>query len=433
MKRLITEKLIRWKTTYNRKPLMLRGARQVGKTYSIKFFGKEYFTGNVHIVDLEKHSDWHHIFDQNLDVNRIITELEILLGKQIIPGKDLLFFDEIQSCPQAIMSLRYFYEDLPDLHVIAAGSLLEFSLQDISFPVGRIQFLNMYPMNFIEYLWAIDKIKAAEIIQSPPSKQPITIHKMLLELLRYYMFIGGMPECVQTYINTGSMQQIFDVQANLIITYRQDFAKYAPYADKRCLDVVFTSVAKQVGRQIKYSHLAEGYTTPTIKKAFNLLCQAQVIRKIPATSPAGLPLEASASARKFKAIMLDIGLMQHLCNLQINKEFTKTNLLAIYQGALAEQFAGQEFLSSDKQKLYYWARNAKSSSAEVDFLISKNGEIYPIEIKSGVSGKLKSMHILLKEYPNCPMGYVFSCNNFSKLSEQKLTFYPLYYTYQITK
>jgi predicted AAA+ superfamily ATPase len=253
---------------------------------------------------------------------------------------------------------------------------------------------------------------------------------MLLDELRRYFFIGGMPECVDTFIQTGKIRDALEVQADLINAFRQDFSKYAPYSDARCLNAVLASTAKHVGRQIKYSELAEGFTNPTIKKAFDLLGLAQVIRKVPATSPAGLPLGAAASERKFKALLLDVGLMQHLCGVPVPVEFAKTDLLRIYQGALAEQFVAQEMIAAGQSELYYWAREAKNSSAEVDYLIVQDGKIHPLEVKSGVSGKLKSLHLLLQEYPNCPAGYVFSSAPYAELPEQKLFFLPLYYAFQ---
>jgi len=431
MDRFITQKLLDWKKRPRRKPLILRGARQVGKTHTVLEFGREYFKGRVHLVDLEKHPDWHRIFEKNLVAKRILSELEILVNARITPGADLLFIDEIQACPRAIMALRYFYEEIPGLHIIAAGSLLEFAMRNISFPVGRVQMLNMFPMSFPEFLQATGKTLAAATVLSPATRQPDAIHNMLLEELRRYFFIGGMPECVNTFVQNVKIRDAFEVQADLVNTFRQDFSKYALYSDARCLNAVLTATAKYVGRQIKYSQLAEGFTNPTIKKAFDLLCLAQVIRKVPATSPAGLPLGAAASERKFKALMLDVGLMQHLCGMPVDVEFAKTDLLSIYQGALAEQFVGQELVAAGQSDLYYWAREAKSSNAEVDYLIVKGGKIHPIEVKSGASGKLKSLHLLLQNYPDCPAGYVLSSAHYGELSEQKLVFLPLYNTFHI--
>ena len=427
MKRFVTDELVRWKNQSRRKPLVLRGARQVGKTWSVLDFGKSHFEGRVHHVDLEKRPDWHRVFDENLTASRILSELELLLNRRIVPGKDLLFLDEIQSAPRALMALRYLYEECPELHVIAAGSLLEFAMGEISFPVGRVQFLTMYPMSFAEFLLATGKDLAAEVVLAKPCKQPASVHDMLLGDVRSYLFVGGMPECVLAFADAGRVGEAFEVQAELANSYRHDFSKYAPYSDRRCLEAVFVSVARNVGRQIKYARLAEGFANGTIKKAFDLLCLAQVVRRVPSAAPSGLPLGASASQKKFKALLVDIGLMQHLCGMPVPVEYAKTNLLDVYHGAMAEQFVGQELLAGGQEGLYYWSRETKSSTAEVDFLAVAGGRICPIEVKSGPSGRLRSLHLLLNTYPNCPQGYIFSAAPYAELPEGKLVFVPLYY------
>jgi predicted AAA+ superfamily ATPase len=289
----------------------------------------------------------------------------------------------------------------------------------------------MYPLSFHEFLLATGKPGLAEIIKAPPEKLSDTIHQSLLNELRNYFFVGGMPECVENFSSTGRMRNAFEIQHNLADTFRQDFSKYAPFADKRCLNIVFSSVAKSIGRQIKYSHLSPDFSITTIKKAFELLRQAQVIRKIPAASPAGVPLEASASEKKFKALMLDIGIMQQLCGLPVDAEMHQADLLTIHKGAMAEQFVGQEFVAvSENDALNYWSREEKSSTAEVDYLLSGKGRIYPVEIKSGSAGRLRSLHLLLNTYPECPYGIVLSTAPYAKLHDQKLVFLPIYYANQ---
>jgi len=433
MQRNITQKLLEWKSAINRKPMIVRGARQVGKSYSIRDFGANYFEGNIHVINLENRPDWHSVFEKNIDPARIIAELEILINKRIQIGKDLVFFDEIQECPKAILALRYFYEQIPELHVIAAGSLLEFALKDISFPVGRVQLLNMYPMNFYEFLQASGKTLLAEIIDKKPGKLADNIHQLLKDELRKYFFIGGMPECVKVYAETNSMAEVFTIQSDLINTFRQDFSKYALYSDKRCINTVLSSVAQQVGTQIKYSRLAEGFTNPTIKKAFELLETARLFKKVIAANPSGMPLGAGVNDKLFKVIMLDIGLFSNLSGLNVAKEFLQTDLLSIFRGALAEQFVGQELISAGHDDLFYWSRQAKSSNAEVDFLIETNAEIVPVEVKSGPSGSLKSLHILFNSYPNIQKAFVFSDSPFGGIPEQKITFIPLYYVSSASK
>jgi hypothetical protein len=255
---------------------------------------------------------------------------------------------------------------------------------------------------------------------------------MLYEELKRYFFIGGMPACVKAYKETGSFTDAFEVQAEIIDSYRMDFAKYTPQVDRYCLDAVFGTIAQQVGSQIKYSRLGEGYSNATLKKAFELLCLANVIRKVSSADPSGLPLGATASSKVFKALVLDIGLMRHLSGMPVDREYAKTDLLSIYRGAMAEQFVGQEMAVSQNSSLYYWDRQAKSSSAEVDFLAVLDGKIHPVEVKSGASGSLKSLHLFLSTYPNCGEGLVFSTRPFAKLPEQKIAFLPLYSVYYAT-
>jgi len=351
---------------------------------------------------------------------------------KIIPGKTLLFIDEIQTCPRAIMSLRYFYEDLSELHVVAAGSMLDFAMKDFSFPVGRIQFLHLSPITFAEYLLAIGHEEAAWKILELPSSLSETTHKFLCQELKHYFFIGGFPECVTAYVESGSMQESFEVQAEIAETYRMDFSKYAPRADRRCLNAVLNATAQIGGRQIKYSRLSPDFSHPTIKKAFDLLCLAGLIKRIPSTDPSGLPLGASASNKKFKAIIVDIGLIRYLSGLPVDIEYKKSNLLDIYRGALAEQFVGQEMALSQKGNLYYWSRQAKSSTAEIDYLAIVNERIHPVEVKSGTSGRLKSLHLFLSKYPNTAKGLVFSMRPYAELPEQKLVFIPLYFAFSAT-
>ena len=431
MKRFIDQELKRWKEGRRRKPLILRGARQVGKTYSVRQFGRDCFD-NLALVDLERNRGWHRIFDGDLNAKRICADLEILLNQKILPGKTLLFIDEIQACPRAITALRYFYEELPDLHVVAAGSLLEFAMKDISFPVGRIQFSNLHPLCFAEYLQATGKDEAAAIILGRPGKVSETAHAFLIEELRRYFFIGGMPESVKAYAETGSMRDALEVQAEICETYRLDFAKYSPRADKHCLNAVLTTISQNVGQQIKYSRLGDGYSNPALKRAFDLLCLSNIVRKVPSVDPSGLPLGAAASERIFKALLVDIGLMRYLTGMPVDVEYGRADLLTIYSGAMAEQFVGQEMVLSQKGDIYYWSRHAKSSSAEVDYVAVIDGRIYPVEVKSGAAGRLKSLHLFLQTYKNSPKGIVFSIRPYAELPEKNIVFVPLYFALSAT-
>lgn len=430
MKRLIDQLLIDWAYASHRKPLILRGARQVGKTYTVKALADVAFQQQLVSIDFEKMPLLSKIFAQDLDPKRILSELELATGQAITPGKTLLFFDEIQQCPKALMSLRYFFEEIPSLHLIAAGSLLEFALSEISFPVGRVQFLNLYPLGFIEYLMAIGRENMAARLQEKPSALSVTVHDILRqELIRYFM-IGGMPEAVQAFVDSGSIRESQAVHRELIISFQNDFAKYAPRANHFCLSEVFSSVAKEVGNQIKYSHLAQDFSGPTIKNAFTLLSMAQVITPIPLCSPPVLPLEASVHMKTFKAAFLDIGLMQSLCGVPVDKQDLNKNLLSVYRGQLAEQFVAQELrLTQNQGKLYYWQRTEKSSTAEIDFLAVKQGEVIPIEVKSGAAGRLRSLHLFMKQYPETSAAYIFLDAAWQEPGASKLIFMPLYFVH----
>jgi len=424
MKRIVDQKLIDWKFSPRRKPLIIRGARQVGKTWLVENILAGQFDSVVKI-DLEKRRDLHDYFAGNLDCRIILNHVE-LATERIIPGKTLLFFDEIQACPRAITALRYFYEEMPELHVVAAGSLLEFAFGEISIPVGRVQYLHLYPLTFYEYLLAIGKKPMADYSIEVPADISESIQQMILKELRTYFFIGGMPECVKTWRDSGSMIETFQVQSEILDSYRDDFTKYKPRIDMTCLDAVFLNVAKSVGDQLKYTHLNAGHSGQMNRKAFDLLYKARIIQKIPACNPSGLPLAATANQKKFKAAVLDIGLMQRISQVPVELELQQEKLLAMYRGKLAEQFVAQELLAWHSPELFYWARDARGSNAEVDYLAVKENAIYPVEVKSGAGGSLKSLHLMLKTYPHCPYGLVLYDGVYRKLSEQKLVFLPLY-------
>jgi predicted AAA+ superfamily ATPase len=432
MRRLVEQQLQKWANSPRRKPLLIRGARQVGKTFSVKELGKTNFENTV-VVDLERNHDWHKIFEPNLDAKRIVSELELVTGNKIMRPNTLLFLDEIQACPRAIMALRYFYEEIPELHVIAAGSLLDFALSEISIPVGRIQYLEIYPMTFVEYLWASGNHQVAQVLLQPPKPLPDSTHQFLLNELKKYLFVGGMPECVLTYQTSKSIQEAFEVQKEVCDSYRQDFSKYAKRSDPRCLEEVFLAVAQNVGQQIKYARLVQDFSGPTIKTAFNLLCKARVIKKIPSTKPSGLPLKANSSDKKFKAIMVDVGLWQHLSGMKSSFEYAKQDLLNIHRGAMAEHFIGQEMLVAQAGEFYYWSRDARNSSAEVDYLAVVGSDIHGVEVKSGAAGKLRSLHLMHEKYPNTGEGLVFSMAPYAELPQQKIKFIPLYFALSATQ
>jgi len=404
MKRDIEKVLKKWKDEKRRYPLLIRGARQVGKSYSVKKFGEEDFENLVEI-NFEQNPKYKACFD-TLDPQKIIESISILSNSKIIPGKTLLFLDEIQECPNAIVSLRYFYEQFSNLHVIGAGSLLEFALyqEDLKMPVGRIQYIFLKPLSFLEFLDAIGEEKIRKIIEDIdknnfPSK---VIHEHILSFIKLYSIIGGMPAVVYEYINSKDIKRCLDVQTIIIQTYRDDFGKYASKVKYKYLQKIFYGVPKMVGKKFKYSNIDRDMQSRDLKEALILLEKAGVVLRVKHTSGNGLPLEAEARENIFKTVFLDIGLMQNVCGLNSDIFLTsKEDFIKINNGAIAEQFVGQELLNYQdfhtQPSLYYWVREAKNSNAEIDYIIACCSKAVPIEVKSGKTGTLRSMHLYLKK------------------------------------
>ncbi len=432
MNRFVDAQLDEWAASQARKPLIVRGARQVGKTWSIRALGARRFADTL-TVDLERHTEWHRIFDGNLDPRRIVGELEIVTGKRVVPGQTLLFIDEIQACSRAITALRYFFEEMPELHVVAAGSLLEFALGGYSVPVGRVQYMEMYPMTFVETLWAAGNDAAVRTVTAMPPVDPgAAVHTFLMDEVRRYCFVGGMPEAVAAWQEGRRIADVFDIHAALCASLRDDFGKYSTRANPRVMDQVLVAAAESVGSQVKYSRLAPDFSGPQIKAALELLTRARILRRVVSTNPSGLPLGAGARESRFKLLLVDIGLWQHLRGVT-PAEFMRRDLLAIHRGAMAEQFVGQEIAASQGGQIYYWSRDARGSSAEVDYLAVCDGRIYAVEVKSGPAGKLRSLHMLLSgEYPNIAGGLVFQDGSHADLPDQRLTFLPLYNAWAAT-
>ena len=401
MKRSIEKALEFWRLDKRRKPLLLRGARQVGKSYTVCQFGKHHFE-NIVAINLEAQPELAKLFD-SLNPTEIITALEVLTAQSIDPGKTLLFIDEIQAAPKAIIALRYFYEKLPSLHVIAAGSLLELTLESagISMPVGRVQYLFMKPMSFMEFLAAMGQNPMIKMLEE--SREVLaneTVHQSLLEWVRQYLLIGGMPEVVAEYSETKNYERCRRLQTSLLQTYRDDFNKYAKHTQHGTIATVFQGAVKQIGGKFKYSTLDPDVQSRNLKEALNLLVLAGVYHKVIRSTGDGLPLGGNLKENFFKVLFLDVGLMQNLCGLA-SDIIQEKDLMVIYRGALMEQFVGQELMAYEddyeKPALYYWAREARNSSAELDYLCQYQSSIVPIEVKSGKTGRLKSLQLFLAE------------------------------------
>ena len=403
MYREIYNTLNEWKLEATRKPLLFRGARQVGKTYIIEQFGKENFS-NIISINFERNIEYKNIF-KTYDPQKIIEEIMLISGKKITKGKTLIFFDEIQECPKAITSLRYFYEEMSELHIIAAGSLLDFALKEASLqmPVGRIQYIYLKPLSFNEFLKAIGEEIIMAHISNVDNIKDISeaAHNKLIGLLKTYFVIGGMPAVVKEYISSGNISKCQRIQASIIDTYADDFSKYANKSKLAALQKVFKSAASMVGQKFVYSHVDNTMKSNRLKEAVEMLETAGVLIRIKRSNGDGIPIEANVKDNYFKLLFLDVGLLHNMAGIY-DKTVLEEDIAAIFKGAVAEQFVGQELAANQdfyrKSNLYYWAREARNSSAEIDYIFEHKGEIIPVEVKSGKNGKLRSLKMYMDKY-----------------------------------
>ena len=404
-----------WLKKRRRKPLMIRGARQVGKSTLVKIFA-ELLSRPLAEINLERHTDLAALFSQN-DPDALIDVLESLRNVPSINDQTLLFLDEIQATPEAIPALRYLFEDRSELAVLAAGSLLEFVLaeHDFSMPVGRVEYLHMGPMTFTEFLDAVGECKLLEIVQRYEIGEKIqnVVHDRLMQQLRHYLFVGGMPEAVDVFANTRNLQQVGDVHSSIIDTYREDFPKYIGSRSLSRINSVFNYAARNIGNKVKYSNFASDEQSKTIKKDIELLCQARVLTKVIHSHCSGIPLQASLEEKIYKLLFLDVGLMNAICGLRwFSLEQAELTDL-VNEGVIAEQFIGQHLIdmlsSLPNRELNYWLRQGRSNNAEIDYVIAMDGQIVPIEVKSGATGRLRSLHQFMGE-KNLPVAIRFDAS-----------------------
>lgn len=426
--RNIDKELAIWRQQNEGKPLLIRGARQVGKSTAIKELSKQF--DHYLEVNFEEQRQVHKLFDGDLNPKELCENLSILYNVPIIPGKTLLFFDEVQACIPAISSLRFFYEKYPELHVIAAGSLLEFALAEIpSFGVGRIRSLFVYPLSFDEFLTAIGESQLLTAKRKATFKKPLTepIHQKLLSHVKRFLILGGMPEVIASFVQNGNINSCGQILDDLITSLKTDFAKYKGQVPFLRISEVFDSVVRQAGGKFVYTKAATETSHRQIKEAVELLIMAGLVIPVTHTSANGLPLGAEANPKQRKMLLLDTGIFQRLLGLNISEILFEDNFDAINKGAIAEQFVGLEILKSfscyRQESLYFWHREAKSSSAEVDYVIQQNENIVPIEVKSGKKGSMQSLFLFLEE-KKAATGVRFSLENYS--SYNNIEVFPLY-------
>jgi predicted AAA+ superfamily ATPase len=435
MKRSIEDELNRWKADPLRMPLLIQGARQVGKSFTIEKFGKENFAQTV-TINFELKPSLKDCF-RDLDPNKIIREFELALKVQIRPSTTLLFLDEVQLCPEAIASLRYFKEMMGDLHVIAAGSLLEFALVDknISFPVGRVQSIYMRPLSFLEFLKVMNEDQLIQFILDFEWTTEIgrAVHERLMELVKIYFFIGGMPGAIAKYQATKSLQDCQNYLMSLITLYRADMAKYATKTQYRYLQILFDRSPESVGLRFKYSFIDPDAKSRDLQTALDQLSWAGLLNPILASSAGGMPLQSQVKSKVQKLLYLDIGMLQTALKVD-PLLFFREDLTLIHSGALAEQFVGQELISyanpHDRMQLHFWEREKKDSSAEVDYILPIGSHIIPIEVKAGSSGKLRSIHVFIEEKKS-PFG-IRICSSMPQKSHPIITI-PFYLVSQLQR
>lgn len=424
-KRLIDNYLSEWASRDTHKPVLLRGARQVGKSTAVKELSKK-FASFVEI-NFEKQPKYKILFDDDLDVKRIVPQISAIYGTSIKPGQTLLFLDEIQECPRAIMALRFFKEDMPELHVIAAGSLLEFALKELpTFGVGRIHSMFMYPMTFDEFLEANGQQLLIETRNEASIDNPLPepIHNKLVDFLRTYVLVGGMPEAVKTWVEYHDYIRCQEVQDDIVVTYEDDFPKYKKNVDPTLLRRTLRSVAVQAGKKFVYTKVGLDYKTAEVKKAVELLTLAGILHPVTHTDANGLPLGSEEDKSYQKMLLLDTGLLLRLLNMSLGdvSELTTQILTAsatdlANKGPMAEMVVGLEMLHNMspniRHELYYWVRHAKNSQAEIDYIATYLQTVVPIEVKADTQGGMKSLWAFMRDKR---LHYAIRCSmeNFGK-------------------
>ena len=436
MKRQIIQQLIHWKNSSQRKPLLLTGVRQCGKTHILKELGNSQFE-NMCYINFESNSQYASIFEYDFNVERIIQEIEILQQCKITAGKTLLIFDEIQETPKAITALKYFCENMPQLHIACAGSLLGVALkkENISFPVGKVNRLSMYPMSFDEFIIAMGEEKYIQLFENWQTDReiPSVYTEKFERLLKEYYIVGGMPAVVQEYINTKDFENIKKIQNDILQDYADDFSKHAPVSEIEKIRMIWHSVPKQLAKEnnkFVFSHVKQGKRANELEAALQWLKNAGLIHLLELVSNAEMPLSSNANATYFKVYMSDIGLLCRSLGLEYQQIIYHYDTLSTFKGAIVENYVLNELVQLNKNP-YFWR---SGNSAELDFLIEEQGNIIPIEVKSATNTQAKSYRQFCKKYQP-KLGYKLSLKNIGKNAcEQTETIsLPLYLLWKLGK
>ncbi|MFI3331873.1 MAG: ATP-binding protein [Rikenellaceae bacterium] len=426
MKRLVYKKLLQWRSKSDniRKPLVLRGARQVGKTWILEELGRSEFE-SVAYINFEEQQQLASLFDADFDTERILRSIEIASGVKLIAGKTLIIFDEIQTVKRGLLSLKYLYQNAPQFHIAAAGSLLGISIRDNeSFPVGKVEFADIYPLSFEEFMMALGKDALLESLRAMDWELITVFKEQYIDLLRQYYYVGGMPEVVRSYVENGDFTMVRSLQRDLLRSYDADFSKHPPLDVIPRLKMVWNNIPSQLAKENKkfvYSALRQGARAKDFEVAIEWLKEAGVIYKVGRTNNPTLPLDGFTDIDAFKLFVLDVGLLGAMSGLDVKTLINGNEIFTQYKGALTEQYVLQQLLCCDDIVVKYWS--ADSSIAEVDFVVQLAGDIIPLEVKAEENLKAKSLKSYITKYsPN--MALRISMSPYRK--EINLTNLPLY-------
>ncbi len=399
MYRIAIEKLNKWKTSKHRKPLIIKGARQVGKTWLMKEFGKQAYADTIYI-NFDSNSKMVNLFASDLDTERLIMGLELYVGRKITPYNTLLIFDEVQEVPRALASLKYFYENAPEYHIICAGSLLGIALHEgTSFPVGKVDFLKLYPLSFKEFLIATGNERFAELLDKQDFDMVTSFKQTYIDALKHYYFVGGMPEAVQSFIENQDFNEVCEIQKRILAAYEQDFSKHAPNEIVPKIRMLWNSIPSQLAKENKkfiYGLIREGARAKEYETAIMWLTDCGLVHKVSRVNAPGIPLKAYEDLKAFKLFVLDVGLLSCMTGLRQRTLLNGNDLFVEFKGALTEQYVCQQLKAIDDLGMYYYTNNR--GSCEVDFVVDTGERIIPIEVKAEVNLKAKSLKTYREKY-----------------------------------
>lgn len=399
MYRVAIEKLFKWKGSKHRKPLIIEGARQVGKTWIMKEFGNKAYADTVYI-NFDSNSRMAELFASDLNTDRLITGLELYVGKKIDPNNTLLIFDEVQEVPRALSSLKYFYENAPQYHIVCAGSLLGIALHGgTSFPVGKVDFLRLYPLSFREFIMATAGARFSELLDKQDYPMITCFKQTYIDALKQYYFVGGMPEAVQSFVEDKDFNEVREIQKRILAAYEQDFSKHAPMEIVTKIRMVWNSIPSQLAKENKkfiYGLVREGGRAKDYELAIMWLCDCGLVHKVSRVNAAGIPLKAYEDLKAFKLFIVDVGLLGCMTGLRQRTLLDGNDLFMEFKGALTEQYVCQQLKTIDDLGVYYYTNDR--GTCEIDFIIDTGEQVVPVEVKAEVNLKAKSLKTYREKY-----------------------------------